>query len=130
MTAAHSVLCTFPSRSPQFFLGILKEKPYILDLLFDCATLERPSWFPESRIGNTACESIVLLLHLPGYMVPGITAPNRSHHPQEWKAMLQAVSILLGRPDWVERIIEVWMHVEEEDRQNVHRCELWLDLVL
>ncbi|EIW80318.1 hypothetical protein CONPUDRAFT_154356 [Coniophora puteana RWD-64-598 SS2] len=79
MFAAHAVLCTFPPLSRQFYLVILKEKPHIIDLLFDCAIFDRPEHYPPSK----------------------------------------ALTLLTSRTDWLERLIEVWMHVEEEDSEQV-----------
>lgn len=33
--------------------------------------------------------------------------------------MTQAVAILTSREDWCEKIIEVWMKIEEEDWREV-----------
>ncbi|EIW78763.1 hypothetical protein CONPUDRAFT_126538 [Coniophora puteana RWD-64-598 SS2] len=117
MFAAHAVLCTFPPQSRQFCLAILKEKPHIIDLLLDCAILDRPEHYPQSKASMYACRTLLLLFALPSHAIPGVTKPDKKS--REWKAFSQALTILTSRTDWLERLIEVWMHVEEEDKDHV-----------
>ncbi|EIW74497.1 hypothetical protein CONPUDRAFT_113510 [Coniophora puteana RWD-64-598 SS2] len=119
--AAHGIICTTPPQSRQVCLEIVKRKPHIFDLLLDCAILERPRWYPESQVGHIACELLVLLFHWPGYMVPGVTPLDRGSKNSDWKAMLQTMTIFTSRPDWAEKIHEVWMRIQEEDMETVMR---------
>ena len=117
---AHGLLCTTPPLSRKHCLDILKKKPEILDLLFDCAIITRPPWYPETRVDSIACEVLALLFQQPSHIVPGVSTPqDTAFRAQEWKAMTQAATILTSREDWCEKIVEVWMKVEEEDWREV-----------
>jgi hypothetical protein len=118
---AHGLLCMSPMPSRKYCLDILKKKPEILDLLFDCAIITRPPWYPETQVDYIACEVLALLFQWPPHIIPGVSTPQDSvFRAQEWKAMSQTVNILTSREDWCEKIIEVWMKVEEEDWREVH----------
>ncbi|KAG2150685.1 uncharacterized protein EDB93DRAFT_1141501 [Suillus bovinus] len=118
--AAQGLLCTYPMLPTKFRLQILKKKPQIVDLLFDCAITPRPAWYPERQSDAVACEILALLFQWPPYVVPGVSSPlDGSSRTQEWKALSQALKILTERQDWSEKLIEVWMSVEEEDCNQV-----------
>jgi hypothetical protein len=118
--AAQGLVCTYPMLPAKFRLEILKERPEIVDLLFDCAITPRPVWYPERQADAVACEILALLFQWPPYVVPGVSSPlDGSPRTQEWKALSQALKIMTSRKDWGERLIEVWMSVEEEDWRHV-----------
>ncbi|KAF9226366.1 hypothetical protein BS17DRAFT_749768 [Gyrodon lividus] len=120
MWAVHGLLCTNPLPSRKFCLEIVKKKPEVLDLLFDCAILSRPPWYPETQADSIACEALTLLLQWPSPIVPGVSTPmDSAFKAQDWKAMSQCLTILTSREDWAEKIIEIWMKVEEEDSRQV-----------
>ncbi|KIJ61424.1 hypothetical protein HYDPIDRAFT_115886 [Hydnomerulius pinastri MD-312] len=122
MRAIHGLLCTSPLPSRKFCLDLLKKKPEVLDLLFDCAILPRPPSYPETEASSLACESVALLFQWPSHIVPGVSTPvDSTFKAQEWKAMSQCLTILTSREEWAEKIIEVWMRVEEEDLLPVKR---------
>ncbi|KAG1769351.1 hypothetical protein EDD22DRAFT_869015 [Suillus occidentalis] len=124
---AHGLLCTSPPPSRKHCLDILKKRPEILDLLFDCAIIARPAWYPETRVDSIACEVIALLFQWPSHVVPGVSTPQDNiFRAQEWKAMTQIAAILTSRDEWCEKIIEVWMKIEEEDWREVRG---WFDRV-
>ncbi|EIW83266.1 hypothetical protein CONPUDRAFT_152292 [Coniophora puteana RWD-64-598 SS2] len=119
--AAQNILCSSPPRPRKFVLDILKRKPRVVDLLFDCAILERPAWYPETQVDSTACETLTLLFQWPSEFVPGVETMrvDRTRRAQEWKAMSQALTILTSRKGWAERLSEVWMRIDEEDMTKV-----------
>lgn len=118
--AAQGLVRTYPVLSAKFRLEILNKRPEIVDLLFDCAITPRPAWYPERQAGAVACEILALLFQWPSYVVPGVSSPlDGSSRTQEWKALSQALNILTSREDWNERLVEVWMSVEEEDWRQV-----------
>ncbi|EGO03466.1 hypothetical protein SERLA73DRAFT_45690 [Serpula lacrymans var. lacrymans S7.3] len=116
--AAHGLLCRSPPPNRQFCLDILKKKPEVLDLLFDCAVMDRPAWYPEMETDTIACEVLALLFHYPLHIVPGVSmspAIDAAFKVQEWKTMGQSLAILTSRKDWAAKIIDVWEKVKEED---------------
>lgn len=118
--AAQGLICSYPVLSARFRLEILKTRPELLDLLFDCATTPRPAWYPERQADAVACEILALLFQWPPNIVPGVPSPSDgSSRTQEWKALSQALNILTSRQNWSDRLIEVWMNVEEEDGHHV-----------
>ncbi|EIW77039.1 hypothetical protein CONPUDRAFT_62998 [Coniophora puteana RWD-64-598 SS2] len=120
---AHSLLATSPLRSRKFCLDILKDKPQIIDLLLDCMIIERRPGFPNSQVDTFAGETLVLLFQWPSHVIPGLSDPTyKSFKASDWKAMLQAVSIFMSREDWSERLIEVWMRLQEEDIKRSMKC--------
>lgn len=118
--AAQGLVCTYPVLPMKFRLEILKKRPGIVDLLFDCAITPRPPWYPERQSDAVACEILALLFQWPPYIVPGVSSPlDGSSRTQEWKALSQALKMLTARQEWSEKLIEVWMGVEEEDWRRV-----------
>ncbi|KAG1761546.1 hypothetical protein EDD22DRAFT_895524 [Suillus occidentalis] len=118
--AAQGLVCTYPVLPMKFRLEILKKRPGIVDLLFDCAITPRPPWYPERQSDAVACEILALLFQWPPYIVPGVSSPlDGSSRTQEWKALSQALKMLTARQEWSEKLIEVWMSVEEEDWRHV-----------
>lgn len=113
---ACSIFRTEPPLTCKHRLDILKSQPEMLDVLFDCAVISRPSLFPTSLVCSVACEALMLLFQWPSHIVPGVSTPmDATLKTQHWKALSQCLSILTSRPDWAEKIIDVWMKVEEED---------------
>ena len=97
-------------------LGILKSNPKVLDVLFDCATIPRSTHFPSTMVCTMACEMLALLFSWPPYVVPGVSTPmDAMLKTPEWKSLSQCLIILTSRKDWMEKIIDTWMSVEEED---------------
>ncbi|KAF9239310.1 hypothetical protein BU15DRAFT_46822 [Melanogaster broomeanus] len=128
MWAVHGLLCTSPPPTRKFCLEILKKKPEVLDLLFDCAISPRPPWYPETHADSIACEALALLFQWPAHVVPGVSTPmDSAFKAHDWKSMSQCLTILTSREDWADKIIEIWMKVEEEDahgiRQSLERAE-------
>lgn len=118
--AAQGLVCTYPMLPTKFRLEILKKRPEIVDLLFDCAITPRPAWYPERQSDAVACEILALLFQWPPYIVPGVSSPlDGSSRTQEWKALSQALKMLTARKEWSEKLIEVWMSVEEENCRHV-----------
>ncbi|KAG2154099.1 hypothetical protein DEU56DRAFT_773027 [Suillus clintonianus] len=118
--AAQGLVCTYPVLPAKFRLEILKKRPGIIDLLLDCAITPRPAWYPERQSDAVACEILALLFQWPPYVVPGVPSPlDGSSRTQEWKALSQALKMLTARQEWSEKLIEVWMGVEEEDWRHV-----------
>ncbi|EIW77049.1 hypothetical protein CONPUDRAFT_157321 [Coniophora puteana RWD-64-598 SS2] len=118
----HDLICTSPYQPRAVTLDILRKKPQIFDLLLDCAILDRPECFPESGVNSITCEMLALIFHWPFHVVPGVAQTmDSSFQAQDWKAMWQAMSILTSRQDWVDKLVEVWMHVLEEDVQKLYR---------
>jgi len=119
---AYGMVGIFPPHSPNHCLAILKMKPRIIDILFDIAILDRSPRNPQSQIGMVACKLLAILFQWPSHVIPGVPTPlDKVFKAQEWKAMLQEMSILTSLRDWTEKLIEVWMHVEEEDLQGYLR---------
>ncbi|EIW74471.1 hypothetical protein CONPUDRAFT_133136 [Coniophora puteana RWD-64-598 SS2] len=116
---AHDLLNTYPPRPRKFCLEIIRSKPHLLDLLFDCAILDRPKCYPETQVSKTACEVLALLFDWPMHAVPGVTLRDKTSKDLEWKAFSQLSTALVSRPKWTERLIEVWMHLEEEGTGDI-----------
>ena len=116
---------------------VLKDSPEILDILFDCAIIPRPTLFPTSTVCTLACEALTSLFILPAYIVPGVPTPlHLSPEMQDWKPSSQCLAILTSQKDWADKIIETWMKVEEEEylgiRSSVNSdlCILSLPLIV
>ncbi|KAL4069126.1 hypothetical protein J3A83DRAFT_4095262 [Scleroderma citrinum] len=92
-------------------LELLKEKPEMLDLLFDCVIIPRSRFFPTSLACSMAWETIILLFRWPSHTVPGFYYQRLANS----NTLSQCLAILTSRKDWAEKIIDAWMKVEEED---------------
>ncbi|EIW83539.1 hypothetical protein CONPUDRAFT_152556 [Coniophora puteana RWD-64-598 SS2] len=127
MWAVHAILNTDPTQPRNFSLDILKKRPHILDLLLDCAILDRPSEYPEIQVPSTACEILGLIFNWPDYVIPGISPQSeiptmcKSSEARDLKAIMHATTTLTACRDWSEKLIEVWMHIEEEDMGKIYR---------
>src|SRR5882762_8418950 len=124
LLTAQGLLCRSPSPSRQFCYEILKHNPEVLDLLFRCAALPRPAWYPESQAASLASEVLVLLFHYPFEVVPGLSSPFedvtlRDKADTEWKSMVDSLKIFTSRPNWVEDIIIVWDRINDENWQDI-----------
>lgn len=108
----------------QIHLEIIKSNPQLLDVLFDCAIIPRPTLFPTTMACAQACEILTLLFLSPPYIVPGVPTPMDTMQEMPWKSISQCLTILTSRHDWAEKIIDTWMTVEEEEllriRMSVH----------
>ena len=97
-------------------LEIVKCNPGILDVLFDCAIMPRPTIFPTSLVSIMACHMLHFLFERPLYIVPGASTPmDSTRKMRDWKLLSQCLTILTSRENWAEKIIETCMKVEEED---------------
>ncbi|EIW74079.1 hypothetical protein CONPUDRAFT_113828 [Coniophora puteana RWD-64-598 SS2] len=122
MWTAHGLLSTYPPPTQEYCYGILRRKPGIIDLLLDCAILDRQPWYPENQTDSVACEVLSLLFQWPRHIVPGVVTPmDKAFRSQEWKSILQSLAILTSRQDWVEKLTEVWMRLQEEDLIELRR---------
>jgi len=120
LAAAHSLMGVFPTPSRRFCLEILKKKPQIVELLLDCAALDRYPRNPMAHFRTKACEVLAILLQWPSHIVPGVPTPlDKAFKAQEWKAMLQMMAIFTSRTNWLDKLIEVWMRVQDEDMEQV-----------
>jgi hypothetical protein len=124
MWAIHGLLCRSPPPSPQFCADVLSHDPELIDLLFRCAAISRPPWYPESQVDSIACENLVLLYRISPSSVLGV--PNSFNGPEEqntaddeWKGSIDSLKVLTSRPNWVEMIIGVWAKVENERWQDI-----------
>ncbi|EIW77041.1 hypothetical protein CONPUDRAFT_109504 [Coniophora puteana RWD-64-598 SS2] len=118
MWTAHGLLCTSSPRSRAHCLEILQAKPQILDYLLECAALERKPWYPETQVDSIACEVLTQLFQWPVYMVPGVPTDQLAA-VQEREAASQALAILTSRQDWAKKVIDIWMHLQNEDIQKI-----------
>ncbi|KAH7905185.1 hypothetical protein BJ138DRAFT_1165257 [Hygrophoropsis aurantiaca] len=116
----HGILCASPPPSCKFRLDILKKRPEIIDMLFDCAIITRPAWYPETQVDSIACEVLALLFQWPLHVVPGVESTNvdGDFNAQEWRQLLGR---LISHEGWDEKIINVWKKVVEEDWEEVRR---------
>ncbi|EIW77050.1 hypothetical protein CONPUDRAFT_168076 [Coniophora puteana RWD-64-598 SS2] len=117
--SAQNILCSSPPRSRQFALDILKKRPQVIDLLLDVAIMDRPLYCPETQVDVTACEALALLFQWPLHIVPGVVTPmDKTFKTGEWKAISQALIILTSRPAWSEKLIDVWMRIQDENMEK------------
>lgn len=117
---ASGLLCRWPPPTKQFCLDVIKHDPELLDLLFECAIVKRPAWYPETQVDSVACEVIATLFQVPLDIVPGVPSsitPGKSE--AEWKALLEALEILASRKNWVEKMIKVWAKIDDEKWQSI-----------
>lgn len=120
MRAVSNQVCSSSLNNSKFCLEILKEKPEVLDLLFDCTILSRSTSYPQSRINSSAYEVIALFLRWPSYVVPGVpTLGDPTLDTQYWKVLMQCMRIMTSRKDWADKIMESWMRIEEEGYDQI-----------
>lgn len=109
-----------PPHTSKLRLDLLKERPEILDYLFDCATMPGLPGYPLSAANATACEVLARLIEWPPHLVPGVsTQVDSAIKAREWKILSQCLTIVTSREDWMEKIVEVWMNVVETTHQDI-----------
>lgn len=126
MWAIHGLLCRSPLPTKEFCLEVLRHNPEVIDLLFQCAVISRPAWYPETQVDSIACEVLALLFQFPLDVVPGLFSPFDSEestlkndHDAEWNAMVESLKIFTSRATWVHNILSVWAKIEDEKWQDV-----------
>ncbi|EIW83528.1 hypothetical protein CONPUDRAFT_52764, partial [Coniophora puteana RWD-64-598 SS2] len=121
------ILHPFSVQPRNFCLDMLRHKPQILDLLLDCTILDRQPWYPETQVPLKACKALSLLFDCPDYIIPGLSTRFLTKYEEsearDYKTISQVVAVLASRRDWNEKLIEVWMHLEEEDIEKVQRLK-------
>lgn len=121
--ATHGLLCTSPLPTRQFCLEIVKTNPVLIDLLFKCAVVPRPAWYPETQVDSAACEVLALLFQPSLEVVLGVPvppeAPWKANIDSEWNAIVETLKILTSRPGWLKKVLAVWKKIDDEQWQNV-----------
>ncbi|KAJ6616435.1 hypothetical protein B0H10DRAFT_2036985 [Mycena sp. CBHHK59/15] len=119
----HGILCRSPPPSQQFALDIIKHDPEILDLLFECATVAREPWYPETQVDSIASEVLMLLFRVYLDAVLGISVQTdkvlQAKKETEWDALVESLKILTSRPNWAQNLIAVWKRIEGEKWQRI-----------
>lgn len=104
-----------PPPNQTFCLEMLKHNPEVIDLLFECATLERHPWYPETQVDAIACEVITLLFCMSLEAVPGTSVrPDADRAP-----LIESLKILTSRPNWSKKLLAVWKKIDDEKWQHI-----------
>ena len=119
-------------RSPipprQFFLKLLQTRPALLDKLLDCATLPLPEWYPESQVAGISCEILAVIFQFPLSSVPGLSFPLqgrlKTEQEEGYEATLAALRILISRPNWRSKMLNIWKNLEALTYQEIFRYAL------
>ncbi|KII92611.1 hypothetical protein PLICRDRAFT_172683 [Plicaturopsis crispa FD-325 SS-3] len=106
----HALLVHTTPRPRRFVLEVIRHDPSIFDELFRNALVRRQSWYPEGQTDSVAAEVLAILFHFPLSFIAGVNEKD-----DEWDAMAEIVTIFTSRDKWVEMIVAVWKHIEEEN---------------
>ncbi|KDR68426.1 hypothetical protein GALMADRAFT_231393 [Galerina marginata CBS 339.88] len=123
--AIQGLLLRCPPADQQLCYNILNHNPEVLDLLFKCASIPRPPWYPELAIDSIVSEGIIMFFRVPRNKIPGIEV-NLDHESQkeadtQWKAVLASCKLLTSRPNWVGLLLGVWDMIADEKWQDLKR---------
>ncbi|KAL4246666.1 hypothetical protein ABKN59_008852 [Abortiporus biennis] len=128
----HALLCRSPIPSRQYVLEVLHHRPQILDMLLDLIHEHCPPWCPEAQVDSVACEILTLLVQFPAHTtIPGLSslpdADIANEYESEYKATIQAIDLVVSRPEWAMKLSDVWANNEEEPFDHIlqlfHRAE-------
>ncbi|KAI0783726.1 hypothetical protein C8Q75DRAFT_795269 [Abortiporus biennis] len=109
----HALLCRSPIPSRQYVLEVLHHRPQILDMLLDLIHEHCPPWCPEAQVDSVACEILTLLVQFPAHTtIPGLSslpdADIANEYESEYKATIQAIDLVVSRPEWAKKLSDVW----------------------
>ncbi|KAF8656534.1 hypothetical protein AX16_002498 [Volvariella volvacea WC 439] len=100
--AVHGLLCRDPPPTQQFCLKVVEHNREIIDLLL---------------------QSLALLIRGSFYSISGVPVPAdeelQAQEAKEQQALLDTWKIVFTRPNWKDKILAIWKHVEEEDWEVV-----------
>lgn len=138
-----TLVCLDPPLTRQYRLEVLRSHPQIIDLLLDCALVPRSAWYPDSVVDQTgqsilqpwnafvdnatmpALDTLMLLLQLPLYCVPGLDAPLEGSVREElgtdWQSAMEGLRILVSRPSWLSKILAIWNRIDGEEYPQLAR---------
>ncbi|KAI0078593.1 hypothetical protein K474DRAFT_1696962 [Panus rudis PR-1116 ss-1] len=123
MLACHGLLCRAPVPSREHYLAILRHNPGIVDSLLRIAQLRRTDWYPESKIDALACEVLALLVQFRLDSVPGLNYPLegalKEEYDSELRANVEALDILLSRPNWANSLLDAWSKTESFNDNDI-----------
>ncbi|EIW76625.1 hypothetical protein CONPUDRAFT_168452 [Coniophora puteana RWD-64-598 SS2] len=115
LRASHGLTMLGAPAPQKFCLEMLKRRPHIIDLLFDCAILQRSPAFPHAQVNPMALEALCILFQWPRFTVPGVSpSTDRALLISDTKSLSQALQILTTRKGWASNLVETWTHNEEE----------------
>lgn len=123
MSASCGLLCRISLPKRRFALEMIEHRPKIIDLLFQCGSLPRTEWYPESYTNSFAAEVLVSLMQFPLTTIPNLTIPLPATHLKEYKEELtiskEIQRLSISRSDWVHNLITLWVQYEDEDPEAV-----------
>lgn len=119
------LMCRSPPPSPKFCAEILSHNPELIDLLFECAVIARPPWYPESHVQSISCEALAMLFRIPPDRTPGISVDLEGRFQrdadEDQRGVIDSFKTLTGRPKWTEKIIAVWNKVDNEKAHELKK---------
>ncbi|KAK7685472.1 hypothetical protein QCA50_011336 [Cerrena zonata] len=125
MFGSHALLCRSPPPSREFILDVVTHRPNIFDLFFECGLTPRPPWYPETDVDSAAIEILALLMQFPLTTIPCLDIPLEGNHKDEYKSdvdtSIKIIQVFVSRPNWAQRLIDVWSKYEHEEIAIVER---------
>lgn len=125
MFGAHALLCRLPIPSRAFILDVVTRRPSLVELYFECALMPRQPWYPESDVDSAAIESLALLMQFPLTTIPHLDIPQEAKDKDDYQTDLDTsvkiIQVFVSRPNWSQRLIDVWSKYEHERITTVER---------
>ncbi|KAJ3521680.1 hypothetical protein NMY22_g12215 [Coprinellus aureogranulatus] len=120
----------FVSRLPfpgqDYYNNLMKHDPALLDLLLRCCNVPREAHYAESEVDSSALTVLVLIMHLPVEMVPGlkIEVPVQSvkdRLERRWDGVMEAAGLIATHSKWRQHFVDVWQRLESEKVDEISR---------
>ena len=115
----HELLSRHPLPEQRYYNDLVKHDPTILDLLLRCGNIPREPHYASLEVDSSALTALVLLMNLPVETVPGLKADVGNSSVQQrldkrWDDVMEGVALLAARPEWSQRLIDIWKRLEQE----------------
>ena len=95
-------------------------------MLLQCAMQERRPWRPTTQVNSVSLKALNLMLNFPVEMVPGVKVEVDNQRIQakldaKWHGLMVGFKELTGCSEWCQRLIDVWVKLENEDLEATKR---------
>ncbi|KAJ3542646.1 hypothetical protein NMY22_g3433 [Coprinellus aureogranulatus] len=109
-----------PFPGQEYYNSLMKHDPSVLDLLLRCCNVPREAHYAQLEVDSNALTVLVLLMHLPVEMVPGLKIKVSNEAIQgrleeRWEVVMQGAGLLVARPGWCKSLVDVYERLESED---------------
>lgn len=114
----------YPIPEQAYYNQLMHHDPGLLDSLLKCANIARAPWYAQLEVDSRITETLVLMLNFSPEMVPGVEInvdddEIQSRLSNRWSSLMEGTNILTARPDWCQRIVDIWKRLDDESPDDI-----------